>query len=393
MKLRDRFGNEADISVAEGDFSALLSQCEKRGIPLRKVYFRDDTLKCTLPLTALSAFRQITAECGCYARVECFHGGLYYLKQGYRHRIFIILSLISLLFLLAVLSSVWYCDIKTEKGNSLTAVEEQQILAVIERECGKLPAFKRTLNYDKLAAAITERCPGFAFVGAADAGFALKVTVVKKAKGKALPNVCENVVAKKDGVIRNIFVLRGQPKAEVGETVSRGTILISGTVAYEKEGEETVFRQTAAKGMVTASVWYEGISFVGLREFHPRETGKTAGYIEMNNGKKNYLLWGRYRNPFADSYGFEQKYEFKDVCFKAVTYRETKPAEIRYTEKEALHKAKAEAVKKAKEAIPAGAKIVKVTCTKLTAAAGAVGVRAVVETEEDIGLIREETRE
>lgn len=66
-----------------------------------------------------------------------------------------------------------------------------------------------------------------------------------------LTNEPANVVAKETGVVEQIVTTEGQPMVAEGQTVERGSILISGAV--ESERIETMIRH--ARGSVIARVW------------------------------------------------------------------------------------------------------------------------------------------
>ncbi len=56
-----------------------------------------------------------------------------------------------------------------------------------------------------------------------------------------IEGVCANVVAAKDGIIKQISTFDGYPDVKIGDTVNKGQLLISGVVAYEGCDTEYVY--------------------------------------------------------------------------------------------------------------------------------------------------------
>lgn len=90
--------------------------------------------------------------------------------------------------------------------------------------------------------------------------------------------VPKNIIASADGIVEEITVLDGAPTVEIGQTVTKGDLLISGYIDLEYK-----IRATAAQGEVYARTWEE-ISAVTPKIYDQKcYTGatKTIRYLEI----------------------------------------------------------------------------------------------------------------
>ena len=111
------------------------------------------------------------------------------------------------------------------------------------------------------------------------AGVSLKGTklTINLAKRDPLPKLVPmsepcNLVAAKDGVIKQVIALRGIDMVKPGDTVVKGQLLVSGSFVpkYNEEIEVKVH----ATGQVIASTWYEEERIIEMKEVERYRTGK-----------------------------------------------------------------------------------------------------------------------
>lgn len=82
-----------------------------------------------------------------------------------------------------------------------------------------------------------------------------------------------NIIAKKDGYITSVTALSGRAKVEVGDTVRKGDMLISGQI-WDEGKDRLLF---AARGEVFANVWYAAAESKPLFE----ETRVPTGRVQL----------------------------------------------------------------------------------------------------------------
>ncbi|RDW21767.1 sporulation protein YqfD [Oceanobacillus chungangensis] len=153
--------------------------------------------------------------------------------------------------------------------------------------------------------------PELLWVGVDQKGTTFYLEGVEKIIVKEIPaGEPRNLVAKKNGVIKELYVSKGIARVKVNDYVEKGDLLVSGVI-----GEDTVEDSTkglvAADGLITANTWYEVSVTVPLEYYDEQVTG--------NNETKYYLKIGDFQLPV---WGFGSP-DYTDV------HRETREATLR----------------------------------------------------------------
>lgn len=386
MIFESRLRGYVAVKATGADSAVLLNRLTAEQVPLWNVTFGAKELSFSLPFSRVEALRRCSAELDCYFIITK-KGGLPFFLRDLKKRRVALMLLFFVCGLLAVFSSfVWRVEICCDNREDL-ALETEQRISAVAAEKGVTP-FRRKGNIDKerVACEILAACPDLAWVDLSFHGVTAEIHVAERRKSKDPFAACGHVVATKDGVLRQIFVLRGQKAVEVGDTVKQGDILISGFLAYEEEGRETVFDTTSAKGMVKASVWCEGIAYVSLERVRPLPTGKTAGIVAVTGNGQTFTIWGNEKDPFEDCIVKERELSLFGWKLRRKTYIEATPKKQVLRKKEAKALAERAAGTVAENKVGKNAVIVARDCVELNDVPGAVGVRVTLETEEDIGL-------
>lgn len=398
MIWNEKTGGRVGIALRGEDIPGFLNGLTAAGIPLLEV----DTKKaqkgkvcCYIPLSALRTARSIAKAHDCYITV--FHrSGLPYILKEIKHRRLSWLALVgAILLIVAALSFVWRVEVINESGEALKPVEAAELKEAAAKE-GILPfAFRGNLRLDDAAEAMLADRPDLAWIGISFHGVTAEIHIVEKTEPAAEEVPCGHIVAKKDGVITSIFVLRGQKEVNVGDTVHKGDILISGYVTYgeedaarngeTEEGGNIAYQAVAAKGMVEAATWYEGIAYESLEQVKPKPTGRTRGRITATKGSTTITLWGNEENPFEDFTVKKRSCSLRGITLTAVTYREATPIRQKPDRDTARAAAEKKAGAKAQAQIGKTVSVTGRSRQDLTDVPGTVGVRVILETKEDIG--------
>lgn len=98
-----------------------------------------------------------------------------------------------------------------------------------------------------------------------------------------------HVVAKKDGVIKQIIATSGVNMYEHADYVHKGDIIISGTIMLNEEVKDNI----CASGKIIAETWYKATIKVPLKEENKEYTKKKRYNLSFNN---NNLLKSKYIN-------------------------------------------------------------------------------------------------
>lgn len=118
-----------------------------------------------------------------------------------------------------------------------------------------------------------------------------------------------NLVATKKGVIKKMYVSKGQPKVQVNDYVEAGDLLVSGDLTNNKEDDNNKEKESqkpiyvASEGEVIANTWYEVLVTVPLKTNYEKLTG--------NQEKKYYLQFNDFKVPI---WGFHSpKYNISSI--------------------------------------------------------------------------------
>lgn len=373
------------VRVTGNHGAELMNRLTSSEIPLWDVIFLDTELSFSVPLSSLSFVRRTALACGCHVTVSDRGGLPFFWKNVRRRRYSWFTALFVIVSLCLFLSAVWRVEIVSETRTALEPSLEKEI-AVTLKDCGVSPPVQRAaVDIEDVTTEIMKRCPSLSWVGISFDGISMTISVAERHGEKREPTGCGHIVASADGVVRQILVLKGQKQVEVGDTVKKGDILISGYLTYEEEGREPVYDETAAKGVVTASVWYEGTAYVSLEQVFPKPTGNCGGIVTLSKNKKSFVLWGNEENPFDDFVVKEQNFALLGWDLNVKTYEEAITRRQKLDPDEAKALAEKKAGNEAQKKWGKRGKVVGREVLELNDVPGAVGMRVILEAEEEIG--------
>lgn len=256
-----------------------------------------------------------------------------------KNKIFIITSFLGILFLILLSNIIFNVKI-ISSDNELNT----KIIKELENYGIKKYSFKKSYNQiQKIKENISNEFKDtIEWIEITDIGTKYEVKIVERKKNKITENnEYTNIVARKSGVIKEIYAENGQKQVETNTYVNKGDIIISGTIM---KGEE-VKKYIHASGKVYAEIWYEVII-----EFPLNYTEK----IYTNNKSKQLYI------KLSDKYIERSKYDnYERKSIKSLknslipfeigieTQREVKIINDKYTTEDA----KIKAINKAKEKI------------------------------------------
>ncbi len=276
-------------SVPREHIGRLIDLCRATDITYRDVIFSQD--EASLIITFFHSFR-LMKKAKQYAipiKLLSSHG-LPALLLRYRHRYGLFSGLI-LSVALVILSGSVIWDIRIDGENKLSEREVKEVLA----ECGlELGTPRRSLDIDALENRVLILSDDVAWISVNIIGTVAEVEI----RELELPpeqeelGAASNLVADADGKIVGFEDVRGNIAVEIGESVSRGQLLIGGIYGDEESG----FRYTNAQGCVLAEVERSFELEIPRVESKKVYTGKVKREKYIIFFKKRIKFFANYRN-------------------------------------------------------------------------------------------------
>ncbi len=189
-------------------------------------------------------------------KIKALFGDVSYQNKGLISRLFFLKKRLGLLFgallgiFLIYLSTFYVWSVRIEGNEEL---EDEKIERILY-ECGFHEGVKKSLiDVNALQNEVLSRCHELSFCSVNIHGMTADVVVhervtVREPTERDIPY---NLVSDADGVILSFVILDGQRMFEVGDTVTRGQLLVSGIIDSTSEG----YRLRQAEGKVWAKTY------------------------------------------------------------------------------------------------------------------------------------------
>jgi similar to stage IV sporulation protein len=227
--------------------------------------------------------RSVRTKTGCRVSVQQKKGCPFLLHRIKRRKALTAGGILALAVMYLLTSFVWVVEVN---GNKSIAVE--RIVNELEILGLKPGVFKYKLDPGDIETKFLIRMDQVAWIAVNIIGTKAIVEIVERVEPPQLVDKetpC-NIVAKRDGIIDNIYIFQGQPKVKEGDTVKAGQLLISSVV--EKPGMPT--RMVHAMGRVEARTWYSTQELVSLATDIRERTGQSYRKLRLKIGDMNIGL-------------------------------------------------------------------------------------------------------
>ena len=361
-----------------------------RGIIITDLKKQPDGMHFKIRSSAFSALQSIAEENGYSLKIVNKRGLPFYKAILKRRMGFIVGGIIFILSLYLLSSFVMFIEVNGNQNVDSTRILQSAARYGLQPGAPKWN-FSRSIIEKNMLVEIEE----LSYVCVEIRGISARIKVVEKVLPEEdITGPC-NMVAAKDGVIKEVLVLEGQSRVAAGDVVARGDILISGIVTPETNPympADTVNLPYAvrARGFVKAQIWYEGYGECHLREviFHKGKT-ETArrlitpwGKVALSRNQKpgfEYYSSKNYNRPFKTPWGsLTYEKELRQEKIRVVAeYSEQQGVEV------ARQKAMQELQKKLKNNKPVGKPEMDILSSP---SEPIIRVKLRVETSENIAL-------
>lgn len=368
----------------------LMNLALARGIFLWDVKRTPEGICFRIRNSAYQALQNLTEEHGFELEVINTEGFPFYRQVLQRRRMLMWGAGLFVLALYLLSSFIWVIEV-----NGNVNLSTETILKAAARHGLYEGAMKWNLAKTDVEDGILKDLLQLSYVEVNIKGVKAQIKVVEK----VLPNQPEgpcHIVARKDGIIESVLVLKGQALVKEGETVAKGDVLISGIVFPEtrldgEDGQGVMHPQiVTAQGQVKARVWYEGYGECGLTTQKSVFTGRSAERIVL------VTPWARYTlrecgEKFNQSVRNQKSYTLQSPWGKwgwvTTVSREKETITLSHSPDEALDKARGQALERLKRKLGSGGKVVDTDMKTLSCPADSVvRVKAYAEVVEEIGV-------
>ena len=145
-------------------------------------------------------------------------------------------------------------------------------------------------------------------------------------------SVCD-IIAKKSGVISDIYVESGEVQVQINDYVKEGDTLVKGIINYNNEDK----RYTCAKADIYITTWYTvSITFPMEKDIDTKTNKKRYNLTYEINDNKHNIFKSRLKNYTREYKKILDIFNFKLYIEKDI---EIKKERIKYTEEEAINNA------------------------------------------------------
>ena len=375
------------IIIIEGFFiEKFINICARRRIHLWDVRLQSERrVTARMSISGFRLIRPVARKTGCRVRL-LRKRGLPFVFSKYRRRKAFFAGAVLFFILINVLASfVWSIEIT---GNEkLDTVFLENALAANGIRTG---ALKYRIDTRRAVERMMLEIGRLSWISISIKGTKVKVQVRERGD---IPEIVPrhipcDIVALRDGIIRQVIAKEGIEAVSEGDTVKKGQVLISGRVPVK--GEEQ-YRLVHAMGTVSARTWYEDEAPVVLTRTETVRTGRAirdhslilfSKELDLIRKKVRFSEYVTEESRKKLSIGDDLVFPFEWVT---VTHFEVATLEASISEEDARETAAREAYEKALRRVPEGAEIISENIY-FTEQDGKLTAKAVLECIENIGI-------
>lgn len=274
------------------------------------------SIRCRISVPAFRRLPSITYHTGVRVHINIKHGFPFFLKRYKKRKIALFGAFIFLFLVICANQFVWQIDVT---GNY--KIPEEKILSVLEQSGLKVGVLRRDIDPAELKKNALMSIPELAWLWVDSKGSRVIVDVREDIETPQMELITDyvNVIAKCDALIEKMTVRGGVPVVSEGDTVLKGTVLVTGKIPSSIRQD---IRYVRADADVFARVWYEKREIFSRISTLRNETGKHRTHYTIDFfGKKINLLHSD--TPPYENYDMAEKsYSFFGINLICKSYYE-----------------------------------------------------------------------
>lgn len=196
--------------------------------------------------------RPLVRKAGVRLKIRGRHGLPFFIQRNKKRTPYAVG--IAVFFLLIGILSQFIWNITIEGNRRFT--EDQLLRYLSEQQEIRYGSYKQRIDCDALEEAIRSDYPDVLWVSARVSGTRLLIRIKENEVMRVVPEAEEHprdLVAERDGVITQMIVRTGTAAAAIGDTVTKGQVLIQGSVSIYDDAEALIAEhEVSADGEVYA---------------------------------------------------------------------------------------------------------------------------------------------
>lgn len=392
--------------VVEGkSLEKLINMAVGRGLYLWDVKWLDqDKARVKVRLNAVKSLRHMARRTKSRFRITGKGGLPFRIARMKKRKLLLAGAVLSVLLVYLMSSFIWFVEVK---GNKKLPAEK--VINAAEHAGLAMGTLKMGLDKDKIERYIKNAVPEVAWVGVRITGTKALIEIAEKVIVPPVDNSPADVVAERDGLVRELLVLSGKPAVHEGDMVKQGDVLITGVIKPEPKPEEEqglpvpeqllppqAIKFVRAKGIVRAKVWYDGYGECRLVDIGTKRTGRKTEVLSIRISGKQLIVKGPKSSPypeFAITEQIKKLPEWRNIILPVeivtTNYYEVK----KYRDIIGISRAKSIAEKNAlavaKSKVPVDARIVKEITEEIPdRGSNLVRIKVIIEAVEEIGCLK-----
>lgn len=259
------------------------------------------------------------------------NSGFYKLKEIInKYRVFIMTMLLGILCIFLVNNLIFKVEVKSANKNI-------QELLISELKNNGLSTLKFKKNHKQIEQIVNQILDNnkdtLEWLEIKYDGLVMIVNVTEKTKTDEIKNEKNcNIVARTDAKISSLNIYRGVALKEINDYVTKGEVILSGSIIHNEEIKNTV----CASGEIYGEVWYKAKIEVPFKENIIKYTGKNRYNLNVKiNDDKYRIFKSRIDNKKETEINL---YKLNDFAINLVKEKEYISEEIILTEEVAYNK-------------------------------------------------------
>jgi len=275
-----------------------------------------NSIRCKITIRAFLKLRPIARNTAVLIHINARHG-LPFLIKKYKKRKIVLFGTVIIIVAVVILNQfVWGIEIR---GNH--KIPEDRIISVLNESGLKIGTLKSKIDQQELKRQSLLKIPELAWLWVDKKGSKVVVDVREKIMPPNIPQKDDyyNIVASKDGIIAEMTVKDGVSVVESGDTVLKGTVLVTGKIPVPSK---QLTRYVRASANIKARVWYEEKEIFSCISTTRHETKSQKTHYTFDFFGNKLRLFHRDNVPY-ENYDLEEKnFSLFGITLNKKTYKE-----------------------------------------------------------------------